>query len=90
MMPVEPLWRKALCWGSVGIFLLLPLTIFSARLFQFPNIAETINNAPFLLPYFQSVTGLVFGLAGLNTVDRVFKNGLGSKAKGAKEPINHQ
>jgi hypothetical protein len=66
----EPFWRKALCWGSVGIFLVLPLVIFSARLFGVPNIAETVDASKFLLPYFQSITALVFGLAGLNTWDR--------------------
>jgi hypothetical protein len=76
----EPLWRKALCWGSVGIFLVLPLVIFSARLFGVPNIAETVDASKFLLPYFQMITGLVFGLAGLNTVDRrIVGNGRSKK-----------
>jgi hypothetical protein len=67
---IEPLWRKALCWGTVIIFLVLPLTIFSARLFGVPNISETVDASKFLLPYFQIITGLIFGLAGLNTFDR--------------------
>jgi hypothetical protein len=81
----EPRWRALLCWGSVGIFLVLPLVIFSARLFGVPNIAETVDASKFLLPYFQMITGLVFGLAGLNTVDRRFiGNGQSKKEPGEK------
>jgi hypothetical protein len=79
----EPLWRTVLCWGAVSLFLILPILILIIRLMSdsFPNMhwGETISQAKFVIPYFQSLTALVFGLAGLNVWDR--KNGRNNSKK---------
>ena len=77
--PREPRWRTLLCWGSVILYLTLPITILSVRLLSdhFPEYhwAESLSEAKFMVPYFTSLTALVFGLAGLNTFDRKTGNG---------------
>jgi hypothetical protein len=76
-LPPEPMWRKVLCWGSVILYLTLPLLILVVRLLSdhFPEYhwAESLSQAKFMIPYFTSLTALVFGLAGLSSWDR--KNG---------------
>jgi hypothetical protein len=70
----EPAWRRVLCWGSVILFLSLPPTILILRLVSDSyhlRWAESIESAKYVVPYFTSLTGLVFGLAGLNTWDRL-------------------
>jgi hypothetical protein len=82
----EPLWRKTLCWGAVILFLTLPLRILALRIVSdFPGLrfAESINSAKYLVPYFQSLSALVFGLAGLNTWDRRL-NGKSSEKEAKK------
>jgi hypothetical protein len=73
-MDSEPLWRKVLCWGSVILFLTLPVLILLVRLVSdsYPDFhwSESLRQAKFMVPYFQSLTALIFGLAGLNTWDR--------------------
>jgi hypothetical protein len=70
----EPLWRTFLCWGSVILYLTLPVLILLVRLVSdsFPEYhwSESLQQAKFIVPYFQSLTALVFGLSGLNVWDR--------------------
>jgi hypothetical protein len=70
----EPLWRSVLCWGAVITFLTLPMLIFVlvfiSTEFPWPHFEEHIGHYKFLAPFYQSVTALIFGLAGLNTFDR--------------------
>jgi hypothetical protein len=84
----EPLWRIVLCWGSVVLFLTLPMLILLVRLISdsYPDFhwSESLQQAKFMIPYFQSLTALIFGLAGLNTWDR--RNGRGGKPAGKQVP----
>jgi hypothetical protein len=70
----EPLWRSVLCWGAVITYLTLPLLtfvlVFISDEFSWPHFNEHLREYKFLTPYFESVTALIFGLAGLNTFDR--------------------
>jgi hypothetical protein len=70
----EPLWRRVLCWGAVVTFLTLPLfvfvLVFISTEFTWAHFDEHISHYKFLAPFYQSVTALIFGLAGLNTFDR--------------------
>lgn len=85
----EPLWRKFLCWGSVFLFLTLPLSILILRLVSdsSPDLrwSASLQEAKYIIPYFQSLTALVFGLAGLNTWDR--HNGKPVKKKGGENDM---
>jgi hypothetical protein len=87
-MTKEPLWRIVLCWGAVILFLTLPVSIFVIRLISdsIPGHpwSESIEKYKFVIPYFQSLTALVFGLAGLNVWDR--KNGR-NNAKKEETPL---
>ena len=68
------LWRQVLCWGVVITFLTFPLVVFVLHLVSdevsWFHFSQHISEYKFLTPYFQSITALVFGLAGLNTIDR--------------------
>ena len=75
----EPKWRMVLCWGAVVTFFTVPM-VGLAILFMadyWPNIRNHLSEYKFIGPFFQSVTALVFGLAGLNSADRYIehKNG---------------
>ena len=69
-------WRLVLCWGAVITFLLMPASLLVIG-FLNPAFAEEIRSYKFLGKFFESVTALVFGLAGLRTVEKVVekKNG---------------
>jgi hypothetical protein len=75
----EPRWRIVLCWGAVFTFFTVPLVGIGLLLLadSVPNIRNHISEYKFIGPFFQSVTALVFGLAGLKSVDRYvdIKNG---------------
>ena len=72
-------WRLLLCWGSVLTFLLMPITLVIIG-FLNPAFAEEIREYKFLGKFFESVTALVFGLAGLRSFDKFIekKNGNGN------------
>lgn len=76
-MPPDPLWRQVLCWGAVLTFLTLPLVVFVLTVLSFEvdwlHFDKHRDEYKFLVPYFQTVTALVLGLAGLNTFDRTKK-----------------
>jgi hypothetical protein len=84
----EPRWRTVLCWGAIVTFFTVPMAglgiLFIAD--QFPSIRNHLTEYKFIGPFFQSVTALVFGLAGLNSADRYVeqKNG---KLPSKKTPI---
>ena len=72
-------WRLVLCWGAVITFLSMPLVIFLLAFFN-RDYEEHIRNFKFLGKYFESITALVFGLAGLRSLDKYVetkKNGNG-------------
>jgi hypothetical protein len=78
-MMQEPKWRTCLCWGAVLTFFTVPMAgLFILMMADFwPNIRNHLAEYKFIGPFFQSVTALVFGLAGLNSTDRYLerKNG---------------
>ena len=61
----------------------MPLTIFLLAFFN-RDYEEHIRNFKFLGKYFESITALVFGLAGLRSLDKFVetKNGNGGKPPG--------
>ena len=64
-----------LCWGAVLTFLTLPFFVFALHLIsdEFPNyfhFSQHIAEYKFIIPYYQSITALVFALAGLNSWDK--------------------
>ena len=73
-------WRLILCWGTVITFLTLPLSVLVIALLH-PELASQIREYKFLSKFFESITALVFGLAGLRSVDKYVetKNGNGNK-----------
>lgn len=76
-MDPDPLWRQVLCWGAVLTFLTLPLVVFVLTVLSYEiewlHFEQHLGEYKFLIGYFQTVTALVFGLAGLNTFDRTKK-----------------
>jgi hypothetical protein len=76
----EPRWRVVLNWSAVLAFFSIPLILFILQLLGdiLPwHIREHIPELKYLVSFYQSVTGLVFGLAGLNSMDKfiALKNG---------------
>ena len=76
----EPRWREVLCWGTVITFLSAPLLVFILHLIsdEFPqsfHFSAHIQEYKFLGHFYQIISGLTFGLAGLNTVDKFKSNG---------------
>ena len=75
----EPRWRTVLCWGAVFTFFTVPLVGITLLLLadRMPEIRNHISEYKFIGPFFQSVTALVFGLAGLRSLDKYVetKNG---------------
>jgi hypothetical protein len=74
----------------VVTFLGLPIILFLLTLaseqYSWIKFNEQQNEYKFLVPYFNAVTALVFGLAGLNSWDKRLErngngNGNGSKGK---------
>ena len=61
-------------------FLTLPLSVLVIALLH-PELAAQIKEYKFLSKFFESITALVFGLAGLRSVDKYVetKNGNGNK-----------
>ena len=79
-MPRDTRWRLILCWGTVITFLTLPLSILVIALLH-PELAAQVREYKFLSKFFESITALVFGLAGLRSVDKYIetKNGNDNK-----------
>ena len=68
-MPKDTRWRLILCWGTVITFLTLPLAILATAIWH-PELVAQIKEFKFLSKFFESITALVFGLAGLRSVDK--------------------
>lgn len=68
----EPRWRTALCWGAVITFFTVPMVGLGILVMAdyWPNVRNHLSEYKFIGPFFQSVTALVFGLAGLNSADK--------------------
>jgi len=74
-MSEEPKWRRTLCWGAVISFFAMPSLLF---LLVFYNAvrregfltAEEMEDFRALGSYQATLAALVFGLAGLNTLDK--------------------
>ena len=70
----EPRWRTVLCWGAVITFLSVPLLVFILHLISdevsWFHFSQHLSEYKFMVPFFQSITALVFGLAGLNSWDK--------------------
>src|ERR1700739_3349387 len=72
----EPLWRRVLNWGTVITFFSAPLLIFCLQVLSEENWAPWFNFAKhlgefkWLGNFYNSITALTFGLAGLNSWDR--------------------
>ena len=79
----EPRWRTALCWGAVITFLTMPLVMFVLITVSIEvpwlHTNEHLKDFGGLRIYFQTLTALVFSLAGLHswdkTIDRKFNGG---------------
>ena len=76
---IEPLWRKILCWGAVVCFFLLPLIAFVVVLSSVVAggglTDHEVANFKAFSGYQTTLGALVFGLAGLNTWDKMNGNG---------------
>jgi hypothetical protein len=76
-MDNEPKWRTALNWGAVITFFTAPLVVFILQItsqeFSWLHFQEHMSEFKWLGNFYLSVTGLVFGLAGLNSFDRYNK-----------------
>jgi hypothetical protein len=72
MRQEEPLWKTVLCWGAVITFLTMPLFLFALHVVSnevsWLHFREHLSEYKYLGTFFQTVTALVFGLAGLNTL----------------------
>jgi hypothetical protein len=75
----DPLWRTVLCWGTVITFLSAPLLVFILHIVSdevpWLHFSQHIKEYGFMVPFFQSITALVFGLAGLHSWDKRIANG---------------
>jgi len=79
----EPRWRTVLNWSAVISFFTIPLVIFTLHVISdevpWLHFEQHLQEYKYLSVFFQSVTALVFGLAGLHsfdrTMDKKFENG---------------
>jgi hypothetical protein len=85
---MEPRWRVVLCWGAVFTFFTVPLVGIGLLLAAdvVPSIRSHLADYKFIGPFFQSVTALVFGLAGLRSLDKYVE----TKNGNAKKPTDGQ
>src|SRR5262252_7293006 len=84
----DPLWKTVLNWGTVIVFLTLPIFIMSMQLYVNTHpgtwtwveqgLTPEQHNARFqyLYDFIRNVTVLVFGLAGLRTWENIKQNGV--------------
>ena len=75
---MEPKWRSFLNWAAVVLFFTLPIFVFILHIlsieFEWLHLNEHVSEFKYLREFYQIDSMLVFGLAGLNTVDQ-FRNG---------------
>jgi ABC-type phosphate transport system permease subunit len=74
--PQEPKWRQTLCWFAVIAFFSVPLSLFLLQTMSliFPAwqdfSKEHLQEYRWMGDWMRTLAALVFGLAGLNSVDR--------------------
>ena len=82
-MQPDPAWRQILCWGAVIAFFAMPIFVFALQIvageLKSFHFEENLKQFAWSRDYFRLVAMLVFGLAGLNTVDRWHNGKAGKK-----------
>ena len=83
----EPLWKTVLNWGTVILFLTLPLFIMGVQIYinthpdswhwTDPNLTpeQRTQRFQYIYDFMRNLTVLVFGLAGLRTWENIKQNG---------------
>jgi hypothetical protein len=70
----EPKWKTFLCWGVVVAYLTVPLITYALVVasIELPDwhVNEHLKDFAGLGQWFQALTALIFGLAGLNSWDK--------------------
>jgi hypothetical protein len=82
----EPLWKLALNWGSIVIFLTLPLVVLAIHLYALTHPGwvyreKEADEFKYVLEFERNLAILVFGLAGLRSWETM-RNG---KIEGPKQ-----
>jgi hypothetical protein len=75
----EPLWKTALNWGVISMFLTLPMVVFAIHLYALTHAGwiyreKMPDEFKYVLEFERNLAILVFGLAGLRTWEQL-KNG---------------
>jgi len=74
----EPLWKTILNWGTVIVFLTLPLVVFTLHVYAKTHPGWILEGREgefkYVFEFQRNITVLVFGLAGLRTWEGI-KNG---------------
>jgi hypothetical protein len=88
-MSQEPLWRRVLIWGAIGLFFGLPVLAFLLQIIAIQSpwfrLEEYVADFKYIGVFESTLAALVFGLAGLNSWDK--KNG-NSKEKLKNENLH--
>ena len=73
-MSDEPQWKTVLCWGVVIAYLTVPLVTYIMIVVSIEtpwlHTNEHLKEFAGLGAWFQALTALIFGLAGLNSWDK--------------------
>jgi hypothetical protein len=72
-MNPEPRWRTVLCWSAVVTFFSMPLVVFILHIVSVEkgwNMGQRWSEFTGIGLFYQIISALVFGLAGLNSWDR--------------------
>lgn len=88
----EPRWKVLLCWGAVIAYLTVPMITYALIVISIEtpsfHINEHLKDFAGLGQWFQALTALIFGLAGLNTWDKTVRyNGAKKEAIPASDRI---
>jgi hypothetical protein len=67
-------WRALLCWGAVITFLTMPVSIFLLVVISeetgWIHFDKYMGEFKWLGEFYRSITALVFGLSGLQSLDK--------------------
>jgi hypothetical protein len=78
----EPRWRTVLCWSAVVTFFTAPLVVFVLHIVAVEkqwNIGQRWEEFSGIGAFYQIISTLVFGLAGLQSFDRFVQQKNGKK-----------
>ena len=79
----EPRWKTVLCWGAIVAYLTVPLITYALIVIavEVPefHLNEHLKDFAGLGQWFQTLTALIFGLAGLHSFDRFVEQKNGKK-----------